>query len=167
LTRKTENPLDTEVAGGGFLERWSRRKRDAAAETDAQAAATPVDAAITSEDSEDAPPELPDVESLKAGSDFRPFMRQGVPSATRTAALRKLWASNPLYNRIDMLDDYCEDYTDKAVVVSGLKTAYKIGRGLLDQADAALARVPETDGETPEDKAAPAGDAVPPRRTTT
>ena len=76
---------------------------------------------------------LPDVETLGEGSDFKPFMNEGVPQGLRNQALRKLWASNPLYNHIDMLDDYCEDYTDAACVVPGLKTAYRVGKGFVDE----------------------------------
>jgi len=39
--------------------------------------------------------ELPPIETLMSASDFRPFMRPGVPDALRLAALRRLWALDP------------------------------------------------------------------------
>jgi len=54
-------------------------------------------------------PELPPVESLTPESDFRPFLRDGVPPATRSAALKKLFA-DPAFNVMDGLDVYIEDF---------------------------------------------------------
>lgn len=52
---------------------------------------------------------LPPVESLTPESDFRPFMRAGTDSATRNAALKRLFA-DPQFNVMDGLDVYIDDY---------------------------------------------------------
>jgi len=59
---------------------------------------------------DDVPEELPPVESLTPGSDFKPFMRQDIDPATRGAALKRLF-SDPRYNEIDGLDVYIDDYS--------------------------------------------------------
>jgi len=53
---------------------------------------------------------LPDVATLEEGSDYRAFMSEGVPDKLRRLALRKLWASNPLFGFRDGLNDYDEDF---------------------------------------------------------
>lgn len=151
----------------GFLGRWSRLKREQSLQTEEISVPEPEESeqktaplseeATELEAQEQSPTPLPDVETLGAGSDYKPFMHGNVAPDLRSQALRKLWASNPLYNHIDMLDDYCEDYTDKAMVVPGMKTAYKVGRGFLDKAKEIAERVdseaqePMDDTETRDD----------------
>ncbi len=53
---------------------------------------------------------LPDINTLKEESDFSVFMSDGVPDKLRRLALRKLWASNPLFGIRDGLNDYDEDF---------------------------------------------------------
>jgi hypothetical protein len=100
----------------GFLSRWSRRKQAAvkgeepppepAAEIPPQppgeAAVAPPPAFVPPE-AIAKPPEpevdlaaLPPVETLTAASDFRVFLKPGVPAALRNAALRKAWIADPL-----------------------------------------------------------------------
>jgi hypothetical protein len=83
---------------------------------------------------EPAPSDLPDVASLDGSSDYRPFMRAGVPSELRRDALRRLWRTNPIINSLDGLDDpyVTQDFTDGATVVADLRTAYRVGKGMLD-----------------------------------
>lgn len=133
----------------GFLARWSRRKQAARqAEREPQAEpGVPQDPpgpaganALEPPPEADRAPALPDPATLDASSDFSVFLGRDVPIETHRAALRRLWRLDPLYNRMDGLDDYCEDYTDKAKVVKGLRTAYKVGRGMLEQLGEAAAR---------------------------
>lgn len=104
---------------GGFLERWSRRKREA---TDAGIAddtpqvaepavvppASTVDreesAAMSAESAAVAPESkedphvtfsLPRLDELTAETNIALFMQRGVPDAIRNAALRKMWALVP------------------------------------------------------------------------
>ncbi len=72
-----------------------------------------------------------DFDALDYNSDFQQFMGKGVPEAIQRKALRKLWQSNPLLANIDGLNDYDEDFTDAALAVDAIKTAYKVGRGYL------------------------------------
>lgn len=124
------------------LSRWSRRKAETRAgrggatpEMREENADQPVDAAKPGEPGHDAPeqetlpPDLPDIDTLTAESDFTAFMKEGVPRALRRQALRKLWASDPVFNVIDGLEEYGEDYTDAASVIKGMKSAWEVGKG--------------------------------------
>ncbi|MCB1520197.1 MAG: DUF3306 domain-containing protein [Hyphomicrobiaceae bacterium] len=79
-----------------------------------------------------------DFEGLDFESDYTQFMGRDVSHDARNKALRKLWLSNPVLANMDGLDDYCEDYTDAAMVpIGGVKTAYKLGRGFLSDEEVA------------------------------
>lgn len=147
------NPSDGQPDDGGFLARWSRRKRavrerrDEAVET-ADAPVT-ADAVAAGEDGVDEDAlsdgelleryELPDPETLTAADDVRAFMRSGVPTRLRNMALRRLWRLDPVLANLDGLVEYNDDYTDAATVIPNLKTLYQVGRGgaayLQDEAD--------------------------------
>lgn len=158
-----------------FLGRWSRRKRaikersgPAAPEERATAAAPPAtgDAATdetgggdTRDTGPAAPTDLPDPETLDETADFSVFLREGVPEALRRQALRRLWRLNPVFANLDGLNDYDEDYTNAATVLEGLKTAYRAGRGFVNEAaESDAAAAPETP-DAPRDSSAPAADA--------
>jgi Protein of unknown function (DUF3306) len=129
----------------GFLQRWSRRKVEArsaadAATEDPSVAAEGRPAALPQtpepaqgEPAPVAPEDLPDIESLDAGSDFSVFMRPGVPAQLRTQALRKLWRSDPIFSKIDGLLEYGEDYSIQSWPKGAIRTAYQIGRGFVNE----------------------------------
>ncbi len=75
--------------------------------------------------------DLPDPETLKPGDDVSAFMAKAVPDRLRRRALRQLWRLNPILANVDGLVDYGEDFTDGALVVENLQTAYQVGRGML------------------------------------
>lgn len=157
----------------GFLQRWSRRKADARRaephEPEAAPSAEPEERATpqagsperalrrdepgaaarteTAEETVDLAA-LPDIESLTYESDFTPFLRAGVPQELKNRALRKLWRSNPVLACLDGLNDHDEDYTDAALVRPGIKTLYKVGRGLLREP--AVTEHAHADLETPD-----------------
>lgn len=137
----------------GFLARWSRRKqaaREAARQPEAAESEAPLPDATEAPDQLAEVAELPDPDTLDASSDFSVFLRREVPLETHQKALRRLWRLDPIYNRIDGLDDYCEDFTDQAKVVKGLRTAYKVGRGFLEQiSDAAADKEQDADKKRP------------------
>jgi hypothetical protein len=121
------------------------------------------------------PPELPDIATLDGSSDYRPFMQPGVPKDLRREALRKLWRANPIINSLDGLDDpyVTQDFTDGATVVADLRTAYRVGKGMLEAieelapaepspAAAEGAAAPRLETRAEEDI-----DSAPPRRTGT
>ena len=85
-----------------FLRRWSRLKRESAA----QKPAAPEN-----------PPQLPPLDSLTFESDFKAFMHSKVEEGVKRAALKKLF-SDPRFNVMDGLDTYIDDYT-KAEPVTG------------------------------------------------
>ena len=100
-----------------FLSRWSRRKRSAPEQVEAederlareQALAAPAAQVDASAEAEP-PVELPAIESLTPEADFTPFMQPKVPPHLKNAALKKLF-TDPHFNVMDGLDTYIDDYT--------------------------------------------------------
>ena len=82
--------------------------------------------------------DMPPLESLGAGSDYRPFMAPGISAGLRNQALRRLF-SQPHFNTLDGLDDYAGDYTTfeplGAIVTADMK------QHLRRQAQAGLKRL--------------------------
>ena len=121
----------------GFASRWSRLKREAKAEPEPEAeAAEPADPPVADERSDEEVLEelgLPDPDTLKRGDNFTAFMAKAVPARIRNRALRKLWVSDPVFANLDLLLDYGEDFTDKAMVIENLQTAYQVGKGFIDK----------------------------------
>jgi hypothetical protein len=85
-----------------FLRRWSRLKR--------QPAAQPVS---------EAPAELPALESLNFESDFGAFMHAKVDAGVRRAALKTLFR-DPRFNVMDGLDVYIDDYSIEDPIPPGM-----------------------------------------------
>jgi hypothetical protein len=141
----------------GGLRRWARRKaevkqgRGAAApvieDNDGKAPTLSEPEGLTAgkegtAENQPVDPPLPDIESLTAESDFTGFMKEGVSPALRRLALRQLWASDPAFNVIDEMVEYGGDYTQAALMVEGMKSAWVAGRGYAKEeppADEALA----------------------------
>lgn len=132
--------------GESFFSRWSRRKRAEEAQEGQRTSSPPAEAADDARAPDRAPDaggdideaerqrildSLPDIDTLSEESDFTAFMQKGVPDDLRNRALSKLWRMNPIYANLDGLNDYDGDYTDAAMVVKNLKSAYKAGRGYL------------------------------------
>ena len=124
---------------GGFLSRWSRRKRGAAVEeepaTDLEVGSNDAGGAETDgtvirgqvEGQADAPlagdvaPEetltqeeieaLPPLDTVTSREELQLFLRKGVPKALRQAALRKVWMLNPkISGYLDVARDYAYDW---------------------------------------------------------
>lgn len=161
----------------GFLGRWSRLKREAAAAE----APPPVDvpAAIVPQQAPDAgqvvpdadvPAEPPPLESLGFDSDYRAFLGQKVDEGLKRAALKKLFHT-PHFNTMDGLDVYIEDFNLyeplPASMVSQLAHAKETlnptlpDNWLTSVPDEAPPAVPELADATPEQAAAPALDSPP------
>ena len=64
-------------------------------------------------------PTLEDAKGLTAESDFQPFMRPGVASDVRNAAVKKLFA-DPHFNVMDGLDIYIGDYNTPDPLPAGM-----------------------------------------------
>ena len=121
----------------GFV-RWSRRK--------AAARSRPSDAAYNEGDTEastmalvDLEPEtgsglaaesksepLPDPEHMDASSDFSVFLRDGVASTLKRAALRRLWTLDPVFSHQDGLVEYGEDFTEGAKANLPVRAGYRV-----------------------------------------
>jgi len=140
-----------------FLKRWSRLKSDDEAGELAGAEAAgggEVETALAESESEVAaidPADLPDIESLDKDSDYSVFMQEGVPDALRSLALRKLFMSNPIFSVLDGLNDYDEDYSMLGIVAQKVATAYKPGRGFLEDSDLVQIDQPESGGDADDD----------------
>ncbi|WP_226887005.1 DUF3306 domain-containing protein [Nisaea nitritireducens] len=156
--------------GRGFLARWSQRKDSARiAETatprEKRGGAAPVlpeeapddqlPALITgderplTEEEQELVDGLPDIETLDAESDFTPFMQSKVPEFLRRRALQALWRTNPVLANVDGLVDYGGDFTDSAMVIEGMQTAYRVGKGFMT--DEELAEKPDEEDAQAED----------------
>ncbi len=130
MSRREEEP---------FLSRWARRKRQQGSE------GPPPQPEAAEREAESLPPEappsgepvaeLPDPDTLGPDADYGAYLRADVPDLLRQKALRRLWRTNPILRSVDMLDDYCEDFTDTATVVAGLRTAYRMARDALAKTD--------------------------------
>jgi hypothetical protein len=118
---------------------WARRKAKVEAETLAEQAAVEqlvlAEQNAVLEEKTDAELleelDLPDPDTLVMGDDFSVFMSKTVPDRIRRRALRILWRSNPVLANVDMLVDYGEDFTDAAMAVENIQTAYQVGKGML------------------------------------
>ena len=99
--------------------------------------------------------ELPALESLTKNSDFRAFMRPGVPEELRNRALRKLWASDPVYANLDGLLEYGEDFAAPFRMAGVVATVYRVLEGMPEPKKPAES-VPEAEAMT----AAPVEDAA-------
>lgn len=113
---------------------WSRRKAKVAAEQEL-VVDPPVEEPVIDPEMSDqevlAALELPDPDTLELGDDIKGFLSKAVPAHLRRRALRKLWRLNPVLANLDGLNDYDGDFTDKGMVEGGVKTAYKVGKGML------------------------------------
>ncbi len=136
---------------------WADRKARVAAEAEAEQAAVETQALAEEhqalEEKSDTEIleelDLPDPDSMQMGDDFSAFMSKAVPDRIRRRALRTLWRSNPVLANVDMLVDYGEDFTDKAMVVENMQTAYQIGKGMLKHVEE-MARQAEERENPPE-----------------
>jgi hypothetical protein len=80
------------------------------------------------------PASLPDLESLTYESDYSPFLQKGVPVELRNQALRRLWRSSPVLANLDGLVEYGQDYSGVGTKKMLVRTAYRVGRGMIDWA---------------------------------
>ncbi len=122
---------------------WTRRRAAVRAEAEAEAVTArtaEAEAAETARESAAAGKSdeailaelgLPDPDGLGQGDDFAAFLDAAVPERIRRRALRRLWRSNPVLANLDGLVDHGEDYSDAAMVLPGMRSAYQVGRGML------------------------------------
>jgi hypothetical protein len=130
------------MSGEDIFSRWSRRCRAVAQE---EATKEPEPAEAPAADAPDALAEveersdaeilealgLRDPDELQKGDDFTAYLKQAVPEHLRRRALRRLWRSDPRLAVLDGLNDYDGDYTGGTVPKGTLKTAYRVGEGIV------------------------------------
>lgn len=102
----------------GFLNRWSRRKQEAAKEhvgENEKVEQQPV--SLDQPENPAQPPEeafdiskLPPVDSITAATDIRSFLAKGVPAALTQAALRRAWSADPAIREYIGLSEYSWDF---------------------------------------------------------
>ncbi len=141
--------------GGRAVDGASTGKSEAYAAADQRNSDRPATVDSGRAEAPDTVPDLPDIDSLTADSDFSAFLQHGVPEDLRQKALRKLWRLDPTLANLDGLNDYDDDFTDLALAVDGIKTAYRVGKGLLADAEES-----ETDAQTDGEAAGPAKTVV-------
>jgi hypothetical protein len=89
------------TASENFVSRWARLKRDAdiSGTTPPAGKAPPLpveeDRSEASADRPFDPASLPSIEAITANTDISGFLRSGVPADLASAALRRVWASDP------------------------------------------------------------------------
>jgi hypothetical protein len=148
-----------------FLERWSRRKREAEEESalapvpapeQPQAKGNEPDAATPPGSSESkasmAKPfdlgDLPAIDSIDAKTDIRAFLQPGVPPELKRAALRRAWSADPEIRDFIGLVENGWDFNDPYGIpgFGPLQAGEDVGR-LLAQAigEAAPERAPQPD----------------------
>lgn len=144
---------------GGFARRWSRRKLTVREKPEATPAAEAAQAPAEDKRSDAeilVALGLPEPEALKPGDDFSAFMARAVPARLRNRALRRLWRLNPTLAALDGLVDYDDDFTDAAMVVENLQTAYQVGRGWADRIGEAAAAAADPEAGESQPQAEPA-----------
>ena len=141
----------------GFLSRWNRRKAEARTAPDAPPAdagpeapgvsdagppapVRPADAGPPDMLRDDPPDEETraawiarlenvDLEALNYKDDFTVFLRSWVPQTLRNRALKRLWRTSDVFEVLDGLNDYDEDYSVVPAAVGSIKSDWKVGRG--------------------------------------
>lgn len=139
----------------GLLSRWSERKQRVAEEVEVaktqQVAETATEEPDPFEGKTDEEIlqilELPAPEELALGDRAEGYLAPNVPEHIRQRALRAFWRTNPVLANLDGLDDYCDDFTDAAMVVENMQTIYEVGRGYAEQALDALESLAEESEE--------------------
>ncbi|WP_299149370.1 DUF3306 domain-containing protein [uncultured Tateyamaria sp.] len=137
----------------GRADFWARRRAGVAAEAQAEEAARTAEAqaqdhaALQEMDEAEmlAALNLPNPDTMVHGDDFSAFMATAVPDQIRRRALRTLWRSNPVLANVDMLVDYGEDFTDAAMAVENIQTAYQVGKGMLKHVEEMARQAAERD----------------------
>jgi Protein of unknown function (DUF3306) len=104
-------PEDETPVDGGFLGRWARRKQEVQRQ-DAAPQPAPEGAPDTVPDGAAEELPLPSLDSIVSGSEVTAFFQKHVPEALRTAALRKLWVTDPEIKNFIEMADYQWDFNN-------------------------------------------------------
>ena len=162
-----------------FLERWSRKKREA---VDESAPSKPQDVETEKENKPDAVPppvtaeaekpfdleSLPSLESITAETDIRDFLRPGVPADLKREALRRAWSADPGIRDFVGLAENSGDFNDPTAMagfgpIEPSEVARLMAQFVLTPAEEKkIARAPETlaDQRGGQDETTPASDSA-------
>ena len=140
---------------------WANRRAAVAKEAEAEAAAlvaeeearSEAELAERSDEEILAELDLPEPETLESPEAVREFMASAVPQRLKTRALRRLWRLNPVLANLDGLVDYGQDFTDSAMVVENLQTAYQVGKGMLSHIEYLAEKAAEAEAAAEEAEA--------------
>ena len=132
-----------------FLARWSRLKRDAAAEVNSAGEHAPV-AALQAADAPTTPAfdpaSLPPIASIDAATDIRPFLNVCVPEELTRAALRSTWSADPAIRDFIGIAESQWDFNDPASIPGfGAHVAADYVFGLAAHTVGSLSTVVETE----------------------
>ena len=173
--------------GDGFLGRWARRKRVARAggDPDSQESEKPDDSEMLAKAApsvgEEAPladtdsqaveltdEDMPAVDTIDENTDMSGFLSPKVSKAVKKAALKKFFHS-PIFNIVDGLDDYDDDFRNFEalgdIITSDMRgqmerEAERVKQSL--EKDGEAAETPETAPQDPAVAQADAAEAAPP-----
>jgi hypothetical protein len=131
---------------GSFIARWSRLKQRAAVQPrDPSPASGGVDgtAGTTAEAVPFDLASLPDIGSIVAGTDIKPFLQAGVPAALTQAALRTTWAADPAIRDFIEIAENQWDFNDPAGI-PGFEPigSADVARGFVGEVPGTLANAP-------------------------
>lgn len=126
-----------------FLERWSKRKAEARLDEELAEPVVPepeLEPEVAPEPEPVSDPEieaklaaLPSLDEITAATDLRPFLQDFVPRALKNAAMRKVWALDPVIStHLDVARDYAWEFNSGPLPVgfSDSLGADAIKRGL-------------------------------------
>jgi len=136
------------IENKGFAARWSTKKtaarQEEKTENDTEIASLPEvqsdsdkrDDKTSAEKLTEADFEDVNFDELDKSSDYTRFVQANVPAAIQKRALRKLWASDSVFEVLDGMNDYDEDFTGNGLAGKIFKTAHKVGRGFVQDDEA-------------------------------
>ena len=97
------------------------------------------------------PASLPPIETLDAASDFTPFLKPGVPSGLRLAALRRAWTADPLIRDFMSPLDYAWDFNTPGGLPNGFSNVLaETGEALRKLISQAIGEIEPEEEEPPE-----------------
>lgn len=155
----------------GFFDRWAARKAESRPPEPVTEAPEPLDSAPAAPEVtlpegltlEEALAALPDLESITAATDIRPFLQSFVPQALRNAALRRAWAADPVIStHLDVARDYAWDFNTGSGPVGYAPT---LAREIADRSLEMLKGRPEPEpvrAEEPPPETPPVAETAPP-----
>ena len=140
----------------GKLSRWAARKRavqsgdildDAVEPSQVETVEEKLEAKAKELEANRLAAEAVDLENISQETDFKLFLKEGVPVLLRKKALSVLWRSNPVLANLDGLNDYDENFADPSLIMDKFDSAYQAGKGYLKKIVEEIDQAVEADQE--------------------